>query len=74
MPQSFKALSSTIAWTLFVFGWIVVLLAIGGALAIVTGLFVIPGVGWLTVVAIFGAGIVSFVLSACAMKLRQMIE
>ena len=74
MPQSFKALSSTIAWTLFVFGWIVVLLAIGGALAIVTGLFIIPGVGWLTVVAIFGAGIVSFVLSACAMKLRQMIE
>lgn len=74
MPQSFKALSSTIAWTLFVFGWIVVLLAIGGALALVTGLFAIPGVGWLTVVAIFGAGIGSFVLSACAIKLRQMIE
>lgn len=74
MPQSFKALSSTIAWTLFVLGWIVVLLAIGGGIALVTGLFVIPGVSWLTVVAIFGAGIISFVLSACAIKLRQLVE
>ena len=74
MPESFKALSSTIAWVLFVLGWIIVLAVIVEVVGLVTGLLLVPNIDLLTLVAIFGAGIISFILSACAMKLRQTLE
>ncbi len=74
MPQSFKALSSTIAWVLFILGWIIVLAVIVDIVGLITGLLLVPNIDLLTLVAIFGAGIISFILSACAMKLRQTME
>jgi len=74
MPQSFKALSSTIAWVLFILGWIIVLAVIVVVVGLITGLLLVPNIDLLTLVAIFGAGIISFILSACAMKLRQTME
>jgi len=74
MPQSFKALSSTIAWVLFILGWIIVLAVIVDVVGLITGLLLVPNIDLLTLVAIFGAGIISFILSACAMKLRQTLE
>ncbi|MBA7558970.1 hypothetical protein ES708_00582 [subsurface metagenome] len=74
MPQSFKALSSTIAWVLFILGWIIVLAVIVDVVGLITGLLLVPNIDLLTLVAIFGAGIISFILSACAMKLRQTME
>lgn len=74
MPESFKALSSTIAWVLFILGWIIVLAVIVDVVGLVTGLLLVPNIDLLTLVAIFGAGIISFILSACAMKLRQTLE
>jgi len=74
MPQSFKALSSTIVWVLFILGWIIVLAVIVDVVGLITGLLLVPNIDLLTLVAIFGAGIISFILSACAMKLRQTME
>jgi len=74
MPQSFKTLSSTIAWVLFILGWIIVLAVIVDVVGLITGLLLVPNIDLLTLVAIFGAGIISFILSACAMKLRQTME
>ena len=74
MPQSFKALSSTIAWVLFILGWIIVLAVIVDVVGLITGLLLVPNIDLLTLVAIFGVGIISFILSACAMKLRQTLE
>ena len=74
MPESFKALSSTIAWVLFILGWIIVLAVIVDVVGLITGLLLVPNIDLLTLVAIFGVGIISFILSACAMKLRQTLE
>jgi len=70
MPPVFKALASTVAWILFIIGCL--------------GL-VVPTVGWAIrgdllappatiLVFMWAAGIGSFILSVCAMKLRQMLE
>ena len=74
MPQSFKALASITVWVLFVLGWVGVIAAIGGVVGVTTRLFSIPNVTLLTLGAAFGGGVVCFILSACAMKLRQMLE
>ena len=74
MPQSFKGLTTSIVWTLFVLGWILVLAALVDIVGLVTGLLIVPNIGLLTLVAAFSAGIISLILSACAMKLRQMLE
>ena len=74
MPQSLKALSSTIAWVLFILGWIIVLAVIVDVVGLVTGLLLVPNIDLLTLVASFGVGIISFILSACAIKLRQTME
>ena len=74
MPQIFKALSSIIAWVLFIVGWIGVLVAIVGVIGIVIDLLLIPNVGFSALMAVFAGGVACFILSACAMKLRQMLE
>jgi len=74
MPQSFKALSSITAWVLFILGWIGVVATIAYAVSIITGLFIIPNVTSLMIGGVFGGGVVCFILSVCAMKLRQMLE
>lgn len=74
MPQTFKALASITVWVLFILGWIGVIAAIVGIIGITTGLFLIPNVTLLTLGAAFGGGVVCFILSACAMKLRQLLE
>jgi len=74
MPQSLKVLSTITAWVLFILGWVGVVAAIIGVVAIITGLFVIPNVTSLMLAAIFAGGVVCFILSVCAVKLRQMQE
>ena len=71
MPPSFKALASITVWILFILGWIGVLEAIAGAVGIITGLYL---ASLEMTVAAFGVGVVSLILSVCAMKLRQMLE
>jgi len=73
MPSIFKALATITAWTLFVLGWIVLLIgviimpAIGGMYFAGTPP---PVVFWIVVAAAVG----TLILSVCAMKLRQMLE
>ncbi len=74
MPETFKALSSIIAWFLFILGWIGVVAAIVGVVAIISGLFWIPNVTPTMLAAAFAGGVGCFILSACTMKLRQMLE
>ncbi len=74
MPQSLKAVSSITAWVLFFAGWIGVLFAVAGIISIITELFAIPNVTLLMLTGAFAAGVVCFVLSACTIKLRQMLE
>ena len=74
MPQIFKALSSITAWVLFILGWAGVLATIAYAISIITVLFVIPNVTWFMICGVFVGGVVCFILSVCAMKLRQMLE
>ena len=71
MPQSFKALASITVWLLFIVGWLGVLAGIAGAVGLSTELFLTPGL--LAIVAAFGGGVACFILSVCAMKLRQML-
>ena len=73
MPQSLKALSSITAWVLFICGWIGLLAAIVGVVAIISGLFYIPNVTSLMLAGAFVGGVACFILSACAVKLRQML-
>ena len=74
MPQSLRALSSITAWVLFILGWIGVLATIAYAISIITGLFIIPNVTLLMIGGVFTAGVVCFMLSVCAVKMRQMLE
>ena len=70
MPPIFKALASTTVWILFIIGCL--------------GL-IVPTIGWAIkgdllappatiLVFMWAAGIVSFILAVCAMKLRHMLE
>ena len=74
MPQIFKALSSITVWVLFILGWAGVLATIAYAISIINGLFVIPNVSSLMIGGVFVGGVVCFILSVCAMKLRQTLE
>lgn len=73
MPPIFKALATITAWTLFVLGWIILLV----------GVLIMPGVGgvffagtpppvifWIAL----AAAVATLILSVAAMKLRQMLE
>ena len=74
MPETLRALSSTIAWVLFIAGWLGVLAAIAGVIGVITGLYAIPNISLLAQGAAFAGGVVCFILSACAIKLRQLLE
>ena len=74
MPRSLRALSSITAWVLFILGWIGVLATIAYAISIINGLFVIPNVTLVMICGVFVGGVVCFILSVCAMKLRQTLE
>jgi len=74
MPSIFKALGSITVWVLFVFGWLGMLAGVVAAVQITTGLLAAPGIGLPETVAAFGVGVVCFILSVCAMKLRQALK
>ena len=73
MPPVFKALTTITAWTLFILGWL--MLMIGG--------IIMPAIGgqfstvepppWPFHAAWLGS-VMTLILSVCAMKLRQMLE
>ena len=73
MPQVFKALSSITVWVLFILGWIGVVFAI---LSFVETIIPIglPPMELVVIAGIFAGGVVCFILSACAMKLRHALE
>ena len=73
MPQVFKALASIIVWVLFILGWIGVVLAILGYIGTIV-LIGLPPMEMVVTAGIFAGGIVCFILSACAMKLRHLLE
>ena len=73
MPSIFKALATITAWTLFILGWVILLVgviimpAIGGAF--------VPGtpppiIFWIAL----ASAVATLILSVCAMKLRHMLE
>jgi len=74
MPSNFKALATITVWVLFILGWLGVLVAFVGIIGVSTQLFLIPNMGIATLAGSFAGGVVCFILSACAMKLRQMLE
>ena len=73
MPQVFKALSSTTVWVLFILGWIGVVFAILSYIGTIVWIG-LPSMEMVVIAGIFAGGIVCFILSACAMKLRHMLE
>jgi len=73
MPQVFKALSSTTVWVLFILGWIGVVFAILSYIGTIVWIG-LPPMEMVVIAGIFAGGIVCFILSACAMKLRHMLE
>jgi len=73
MPPVFKALSSITVWVLFILGWIGVVFAILGYIGTMVWIG-LPPMETVVIAGIFAGGIVCFILSACAMKLRQMLE
>ncbi len=74
MPPNLKALATITVWVLFIVGWLGVLAAIAGVIGISTRLYPVPDVGWATIGGVFGGGVVCFILSVCAIKLRQLLE
>ena len=73
MPPIFKALATINAWTLFVLGW----------LGLVVGVLIMPAIGGQFATAepppwpfhaAWGLGVMSLTLSVVCMKLRQMLE
>ena len=73
MPPTFKALTTITAWTLFILGWLFVV--IPGVMAVISGQ--LGPTGGPPPIQLYlgeGLGIASLILSACAMKLRQMLE
>jgi len=73
MPQVFKALASITVWVLFILGWIGVVFAILGYIGNMVWIG-LPPMETVVIAGIFAGGIVCFILSACAMKLRQLLE
>jgi len=73
MPQVFKALSSITVWVLFILGWIGVVFAILSYIGTIVWIG-LPSMEMVVIAGIFAGGIVCFILSACAMKLRHMLE
>jgi len=73
MPPVFKALSSITVWVLFILGWIGVVFAILGYIGTMVWIG-LPPMELVVIAGIFAGGIVCFILSACAMKLRHMLE
>jgi hypothetical protein len=73
MPPVFKALSTITVWVLFILGWIGVVFAIVGYIDTVVPIG-LPTMAMAVIAGIFAGGVVCFILSACAMKLRQMLE
>ena len=75
MPSIFKALASITAWALFISGWLQLL---GGAGGYFYSYYITGSVGVLPVstriLAVWGLGTGSLILSVCAMKLRQMLD
>jgi len=75
MPSIFKALASITAWALFISGWLQLL---GGAYGYFYSYYITGSVGVLPVstriLAVWGLGTGSLILSVCAMKLRQMLD
>ena len=74
MPPIYKALASITVWLLFIVGWLGVLVAIAAAVGTYTRLCPATNIGLPAIVAAFGGGVACFILSVCAMKLRQMLE
>ena len=73
MPPVFKALSSITVWVLFILGWIGVVFAILGYIGTMVWIG-LPPMELVVIAGIFAGGIVCFILSACAMKLRHLLE
>ncbi|MBA7670324.1 hypothetical protein ES703_78469 [subsurface metagenome] len=75
MPSVFKALASITAWALFICGWLQLL---GGAWGYFYSCYITGSVGVVAVstrvLAVWGLGTGSLILSVCAMKLRQMLD
>jgi hypothetical protein len=73
MPPIFKALATINAWTLFILGWIVLLIGVL-IMPAIEGVFFAgsapPVLFWIA----FAAAVTALILSVCAMKLRQMLE
>jgi hypothetical protein len=72
MPPVFRALSTITVWVLFILGWIGVVGAIVGVVGISIGMPILP-MELAALAGVFAGGVVCFILSACAMKLRQML-
>jgi len=73
MPEVFKALSSITVWVLFILGWIGVVFAVLGFIGTIVWIG-LPPMELVVIAGIFAGGVVCFILSACAMKLRQLLE
>ena len=73
MPPIFKALATITVWVLFILGWIGVVFAIVGYIGTMVWIG-LPPMELVVIAGIFAGGIVCFILSACAMKLRHMLE
>ena len=73
MPEVFKALSSITVCVLFILGWIGVVFAVLGYIGTIVWIG-LPPMEMVVIAGIFAAGVVCFILSACAIKLRQLLE
>ena len=71
MPPIFKALASITAWGLFILGWFFIVWP--NLMSVVSGSICAGPPPWQQVAGNVG-GVVSLILSVCAMKLRQMLE
>ena len=73
MPPVFKALATITVWVLFILGWIGVVFAVLGFIGTIVWIG-LPPMEMVVIAGIFAGGVVCFILSACAMKLRQLLE
>lgn len=69
MPSIFKALASIVAWVLFVFGLLSLLIGFVRVFGAIPKTATAPSLPLIT--AYFGFGIISLTLSVVVMKLRQ---
>ncbi|MBI2831980.1 MAG: hypothetical protein HYX79_06965 [Chloroflexi bacterium] len=68
MPSVFKALATIVAWVLFVFGLLALLV---GLIRVLSAIPATAAPGVVLMSAYFGFGIISLTLSVVVMKLRQ---